>query len=345
MSGNIYSSHSHATSVQAWKQRLRAGALVDALDDTGRWGRARVVQLDSDWGKVLVKFEGTGGQQWLALTMGDRLRPPGEMAPAYAGGVQGSRASAASASHAKLATDLRREAILLWVLALLLALLAQWQATASPRFFGLCAAAAAVVCWPWHGALGRTLRSVSENLKSDMSAANGNRPQVHSLGQKLLASVLPKRLGPAFQYWWLRRGRQVDFCNRSGVWIKAEVLKFPFPWWEVELCFAAVSATSTTTSLALVCISAANSPLAHLACLVTMLQGVHNRPTSEWVNVSEQRILPPGQRTGQLTERNTSPGHAGELSGVFNSRLLDSATRCDAPHHSNYIVAFYWTLQ
>ena len=107
MSAMIYSSAHHAQTVDRFKERLRNGSAVDVLDDNGRWRRARVTQIDTDWGKCKVKFDGVSATQeeWVALSR-DRVRQPGEMTHAQ-NAVEAH--SAAFSAHASAASELRKE--------------------------------------------------------------------------------------------------------------------------------------------------------------------------------------------------------------------------------------------
>eukprot|EP01045_Picozoa_sp_COSAG04_P035559 COSAG04_NODE_8260_length_1000_cov_1.344062_2_plen_260_part_01 len=235
MSAMIYSSAHHAQTVDRFKERLRNGSAVDVLDDNGRWRRARVTQIDTDWGKCKVKFDGVSATQeeWVALSR-DRVRQPGEMTHAQHA-VEAH--SAAFSAHASAASELRKEAAVLWLFAaVLLAAGTLWSDGA--KSYALLAAAGATA---WFGALPRTLRSIGEMWKADLShgsIALTPGSSAYSLQQ--------------WQFWWnLRKGARVDFFNRSGQWVRATILEMPFPWRQVRVKFDVAASKSTAEWVAL----------------------------------------------------------------------------------------------
>jgi hypothetical protein len=280
MSSMIYSSAHHAKSVELFKGRLRAGMSVDAMDDTGRWGRARIVQMDESWGKCKVKWDGVSAtqEQWIALDR-DRLRPPGEMTHTTGpgGGQYGASHSLAYSAHTAAARQLRKEAVVLWFLAAgLLATGLLWCEGLSS--YALLFAAA----WTaWSAALPRTLRSVGEGMKATLSDGS------------LVGHGADTMFQRAQFWWWLGRGCKVDFRNRSGQWVRGQVQEFPFPWRQARVQF--VSATG--------------------------------KNTAEWVGISEQRLLYPGQMTIAQEHQHRVATPQGELSGTISSQLLERSQR------------------
>jgi hypothetical protein len=282
MSSMIYSSAHHAKSVELFKGRLRAGMAVDAMDDTGRWVRARVVQMDESWGKCKVKWDGVSATQeeWIALDR-DRLRPPGEMthggATATAAAAAAAEYSASHSAHSAAAQRLRKEALVLWLLAAtLLAAGMLWCEGLSSYALLLAAASTA-----WFGAIPRTLRSVGEVFKASLSEGGVAGRSTESMYQQ-------------WQFWWwLGRGCKVDFLNRSGQWVRGQVLEFPFPWRTARVQFAAATGKNAV----------------------------------EWVSISEQRLLYPGQVTTAQEHQHRTATPQGDLSGTISSQLLERSTR------------------
>ena len=279
MATMIRSSAHHAKSVELFKTRLRAGQAVDAMDDAGRWVRARIVQMDESWAKCNVKWEEGGQEEWIAL-QGDRVRPPGEMTHGAAGLHYAPPVSAAHAAHAAASRQLRKEALVLWLFAaMLLAGAALWSEGLTS--WALLAAAA----WTaWFGALPRTLRSVGETWKATLSetaVANHSTEGMQGVQSQ-------------WQFWkWLRPGCKVDFCNRSGQWMRGQVLLFPFPWRTARVEFV----------------------------------GASGRDATEWVGISEQRMLYPGQLTNAQDTQHRNATPQGDLSGTISSQLLERSTR------------------
>ena len=279
MATMIRSSAHHAKSVELFKTRLRAGQAVDAMDDAGRWVRARIVQMDESWAKCNVKWEEGGQEEWIAL-QGDRVRPPGEMTHGAAGLHYAPPVSAAHAAHAAASRQLRKEALVLWLFAaMLLAGAALWSEGLTS--WALLAAAA----WTaWFGALPRTLRSVGETWKATLSetaVANHSTEGMQGVQSQ-------------WQFWkWLRPGCKVDFCNRSGQWVRGQVLLFPFPWRTARVEFV----------------------------------GASGRDATEWVGISEQRMLYPGQLTNAQDTQHRNATPQGDLSGTISSQLLERSTR------------------
>jgi hypothetical protein len=294
MSSTIYSSTQHAQVVGSWKSRLRAGAAVDALDDTGNWVRATVMSVDTNWGKVQVKYAGRGGTSAWMSTAGDRLRPPGEMTHASGGGGGGAGGldlTAAGAAHMARAAALWREAVLMWLLVLGIAAAAAFWVAAPSSSYGLWALAVAV---GWFSAVPRTGRWMSEARKGGWG---GSSQAAQLLPQSVWWSLLPRWCGQMWQFRWVKRGQKLDFRNRSETWVKAEVLDYPFPWTQVYIRFETAG-----------------------------------RATTEWVGVNEERLLPAGQMTGQGQQgqqmaggRSAGPSH--DLDGTFSNATLEMAMR------------------
>lgn len=276
----IYSSAHHAKSVELFKGRLRAGMAVDAMDDTGRWVRARIVQMDESWGKCKVKWDGVSATQeeWIALDR-DRLRPPGEMThdAGPGAGHYGASHSAAYWSHAAAARRLRKEAVVLWlVAAVLLATGLLWCEGLSTYTLLLAAAWTA-----WSGAVPRTLRSFGEGVKASLSDGGVSGRGADSIFQK------------AQFWWWLAPKCKVDFRNRSGQWVRGVVKEFPFPWRYARVQFAAAT----------------------------------GKDALEWIGISEQRLLYPGQMTTAQEQQHRAATPQGELSGTISSQLLERSQR------------------
>lgn len=275
----IYSSAHHAKSVELFKGRLRAGMAVDAMDDTGRWVKARIVQMDESWGKCKIKWDGVYATQeeWIALDR-DRLRPPGEMTrDGVDAGHSGASHTASYLAHVAAAQELRKEALVLWLFAALLAATALLWCDGLIFYVLLIAAALTA----WLGAIPRTLRAAGEGFKATLSDSGMVARGADSLFHKVQF------------WWWLGRGCKVDFLNRSGQWVRGQVLQFPFPWRSARVEFV----------------------------------GAAGKKSIEWVAIYEQRLAYPGQMTTAQEHQHRAATPQGELSGTISSQLLEMSAR------------------
>ena len=193
-----------------------------------------------------------------------------------AGGQYGASHSAAYSAHAAAARQLRKEAVVLWLIAAgLLATGLLWCEGLSSYALLIAAAWTA-----WSGAF-RTLHSVGEGFKATLSDGSIAGHSAENMFQK------------AQFWWWLGPGCKVDFRNRSGQWVRGQVKRFPCPWYKAEVQFVAAT----------------------------------GKNMAEWVWISEQRLLYPGQVTTAQEHQHRVATPQGELSGTISTQLLERSQR------------------